>query len=42
MTSRGHRSPTSTFKRTLAHPEASLPALNYQEVLDQLKQQFPR
>ncbi|XP_020939816.1 transducin-like enhancer protein 6 isoform X7 [Sus scrofa] len=48
MTSRGHRSPHEHLQKmvrppgTLAHPEASLPALNYQEVLDQLKQQFPR
>ena len=32
----------SLFQSLQAHPEASLPALNYQEVLDQLKQQFPR
>ncbi|XP_020939810.1 transducin-like enhancer protein 6 isoform X2 [Sus scrofa] len=41
MTSRGHRSPHEHLQK-MAHPEASLPALNYQEVLDQLKQQFPR
>ncbi|XP_047633538.1 transducin-like enhancer protein 6 isoform X3 [Phacochoerus africanus] len=48
MTFRGHRSPHEHLQKmvrppgTLAHPEASPPALNYQEVLDQLKQQFPR